>query len=626
MRFWKFVKDDLEEAQNQQSQNDNSQESEKQKLSNDSQQQGDGESEPSQPQDDNSKQNQGSSEQPNNAEESEEQDLSNNSSQQGDGEEQQGSSENNEEQQRSNSLPQQSDSVEGSPQQQQSSSEDTEEQQMNNGTPQQSGGQERMPQPQSGSPENRDEQQKSNSSSQQSGGQEESPQPQDNNPKQNQSSSEQPSGSENSEEQQMSVSTSQQSDEETPSTKPQEESSKQSKDSSEQPSDLSEDELSQNKDEKTNESKSDNTDKTNEAPSQEQIEQMSNDIANNPKLTPEQKKQLYEKLKKSIAEMQKRKAEKLHEEHLKNPKQEVEESPEEKYELSEQTNKFLDQLGELPSFEERERGPGYSIDTESYTDVPDSVIRTLITKFLNQRFCNNNTDLNVRSNSLEKTKGFHKWEIKDVIVHLKTHQVTKVLTDKYGYEYEQGKSEDVPLSFYFDMSGSMSSYTNMLAVIAIELLKKGVKVLIGFNERVNVQIESIEKNITVSELAEILESAGYMNSWGRSGREDFKKDPRVKFKYIERNLDNYLIDKKAEKCVVFADFDPRREVINLSQFAEVYWFCFERRYTSYNLGDFNGFIYKVGNIKDLEQGLLLVNKKRFETLCYIDNPSGLKRK
>ena len=356
----------------------------------------------------------------------------------------------------------------------------------------------------------------------------------------------------------------------------------------------------------------------NKVPTEKQIEHIIEDISTNLKITSEQKKELLEKLKNSFEEKRK--------EHLSIEKRMVEESEEKEYELSEQTNNFLNQLEELPSFEDRDRGAGYSINTESSSEVPDSVIRTLISRFLNQRFYSNNSDLNTRSNSLEKSKGFYKWEIKDVIVHLKTHQLTKVLTDKYGYEYAQGKSEDVPLSFYFDMSGSMSSYTNMLAVIAIELLKKEVKVLIGFNERVNVQIESIEKNITVSELAEILESAGYSNGWGSSGRDSYKKDARVKFKYIERNIDNYLLDKKAEKCVVFADFDPRREVINLSQVADVYWFCFERRYTSYDLVNFNGFIYKVRNIKDLEQGLVMVNKKRFETLCYTDNPSGLQKK
>ena len=406
---------------------------------------------------------------------------------------------------------------------------------------------------------------------------------------------------------------------------------------------------SQHQEEGTNNSSSneveDNKDEI-EVSCEEEIQQTSEEIANNPRLTNEQKRELLEKLKKSIEEIRKRKAEKLQREHINHEKQEVEESKEEKYELSEQTNNFLNQLGELPSFEDRDRGAGYSIDTESYTEIPESVIRTLITKFLNQRFCRHSTDLNVRSNSLEKSNGFYKWEIKDVIVHLQTHQATKVLTDKYGYEYAQGKNENVPLSFYFDMSGSMSEYTNMLAVIAIELLKKGVKVLIGFNERVNVQIESIEKNITVSELADILESAGYWNGWessgrdgykkdprvkywngwGSSGRDGYKKDPRVKFKYIERNIDNYLIDKKAEKCVVFADFDPRSEVINLSQAADVYWFCFESRYDSYDIGNFNGFIYKVQNIGDLEQGLLKVIEKRFETLCYTDNPKSLQKK
>ncbi len=360
----------------------------------------------------------------------------------------------------------------------------------------------------------------------------------------------------------------------------------------------------------------------------DEIDKLSDMQDKSEQLSLEQKKELLQKLRDKLRQIadEKEKAQKLGKEHLIQEQQEVSESKEEKYELSEQTNNFLNQLGELPSFEDRNRGPGYSIDTESYTEVPESIIRTLITRFLNQRFCKHNTDLNVRSNSLEKTSGFYKWEVKDVIVHLETHQVTKVLTDKYGYEYSNGKNENVPLSFYFDMSGSMSKYTNMLAVIAIELLKKGVKVLIGFNERVNVQIESIEKNISVSELAEILESAGYCNGWGNTGRNGYKKDPRVKFKYIERNIDNYLIEKKAEKCVVFSDFDPRSEVINLSQAADVYWFCFESSYYSYDINGFNGFIYKVQNIKDLEQGLLKVNEKRFETLCYTDNPAELQKK
>ena len=448
--------------------------------------------------------------------------------------------------------------------------------------------------------------------------------------KQSKESSQQSSDSQQNDEQEMSNEPQQGDSQEKQSSSSK---SKQSKESSKQTNDSQqgEEQKNDNQSQKGENGENDSSsnevqDDKNEISSEEKIEQLSEKIVNDPKLTNEQKRDLLEKLKKSIEEIRKRKAEKLHREHINHENQELEESKEEKYELSEQTNDFLNQLGELPPFEDRDRGAGYSIDTESYTEIPESIIRTLITKFLNQRFCKHSTDLNVRSNSLEKSNGFYRWEVKDVIIHLQTHQITKVLTDKYGYDYAQGKSENVPLSFYFDMSGSMSEYTNMLAVIAIELLKKGVKVLVGFNERVNVQIERIEKNITVSELADILESAGYWDNWGISGRDDYKKDPRVKFKYVERNLDNYLIDKKAEKCVVFADFDPKNEVINLSQVADVYWFCFEPRYYIYDIGNFNGFIYKVQSIKDLERGLVKVNKKRFETLCYTDNPKSLQKK
>ena len=596
MRFWKFIKDELIKNQNQQNlQNNDS--SEDQEISDSQPQQGDSQEQ----QDSNNNQNDQldnekiSSNESNNNESnsSEDQEISDSQSQQGDSQEQQSQS-------------------------QSSSSEQCQELSQQPSDSQQS-----------------EEQDMSDSQSQQRDSQEQQNQSQSSSSEQSQESSQQSSDSQQGEEQDMSDSQSQQGDSQEQQNQSQSSSSEQNQESSPQPSDSQQgeeqnmsDSQSQQHEESINDSSNEVEENKDEIEnlSEEEIQQTSDEIANDSKLTNEQKRELLEKLKKSIEEIRKRKAEKLQREHINHEKQEVEESKEEKYELSEQTNNFLNQLGELPSFEDRDRGAGYSIDTESYTEIPESIIRTLITRFLNQRFCKYNTDLNIRSNSLEKTKGFYKWEVKDVITHLQTHQVTKVLTDKYGYEYANGKNENVPLSFYFDMSGSMSSYTNMLAVIAIELLKKGVKVLIGFNERVNVQIESIEKNITVSELADILESAGYWNGWGSSGRDGYKKDPRVKFKYIERNIDNYLIEKKAEKCVVFADFDPRSEIINLSQAADVYWFCFESRYDSYDIDDFNGFIYKVQNIRDLEQGLLKVNEKRFETLCYTDNPKSLQKK
>ena len=295
------------------------------------------------------------------------------------------------------------------------------------------------------------------------------------------------------------------------------------------------------------------------------------------------------------------------------------------YELSDQNSKFLEELSSLPSFKDRDRKDGYSIDTSKYSSIPDSLVRTLISKFLNQRFCNRDTDLNIRSNSFSKTHGFHKWEVKDMIVHLETEQLNKVLEDKYGYQYANGVSENVPLSFYFDMSGSMSEYTNMLAVIAIELLKKNVKVLIGFNERVNVQIDKIDKNITIDELVSVLESAGYSGySYNNSDR--FIRNSKVTYKFINRDIDDYLLSKECEKCVVFSDFDPLSEVIGLSQKAKVYWFCFENYFTKYDLGRFKGFIYQTNSAEDIINGLIKVNENRFETLCFVSNNKTLQRR
>ncbi len=574
MRFWKFIKDELRKNQDQQEQQNNNS-SEGQEIDDSQSQQGDNQEQQSQSQSSSFEQFQESSHQPSDSQQNEEQDMSDSQS---------NSSNNEFNLDDSNNL------------KEETNNNKSEQQDSNNSQNDKLNDEQGSPNDSNNNELNSSEGQEiDDSQSQQGDNQEQQSQSQSSSSEQSQESSHQPSDSQQNEEIQPNNNGSQKQDGGTNDS-----------DSSSNEAEDSQDEI--------------------EVPSEEEVQQTSDEIVNNPELTNEQKRELLEKLKKSIEEIRKRKAEKLQREHINQEKQEIEESKEEKYELSEQTNNFLNQLGELPSFEDRDRGAGYSIDTESYTDIPESIIRTLITRFLNQRFCKHNTDLNIRSNSLEKTNGFYKWEVKDVIIHLQTHQVTKVLTDKYGYEYANGKNENVPLSFYFDMSGSMSSYTNMLAVIAIELLKKGVKVLIGFNEKVNVQIESIEKNITVSELADILESAGYWNGWRSYGRDSYKKSPKVKFKYIERNIDNYLIEKKAEKCVVFSDFDPRSEVINLSQVADVYWFCFESRYDSYDIDDFNGFIYKVQNIKDLEQGLLKVNEKRFETLCYTDNPKSLQKK
>lgn len=337
----------------------------------------------------------------------------------------------------------------------------------------------------------------------------------------------------------------------------------------------------------------------------------------------EQKKYLLEKLKEAIANYRDNKIREEMEKyrlHGDEVLQELEgdEAPQKLGEdevpqkLGENANQFLGRLDTLPPFDQREKSQGYSIDTESKTVVDEIIIKNLINKFLNQQFCNQKEDLNVRNSSLEKSRGFLKWEVKDVIVHLETEQLTKVLHDKYGYDYSKGKNEFVPLSFYFDLSGSMSNYTNMLATVAIELLKKDVKVLIGTNEEVEVQIDSLDKEIRVKELAEFLINPECKNH-------------KIKYRSVQSNIDNYLINRNAEKVCVFADFDPLKEVCNLSHNAQVYWFCFEKSYKLENLTDYDGFVYPVCDLNTIAEGLKKVNAQRFKALVYTENPKQLRK-
>jgi len=280
-------------------------------------------------------------------------------------------------------------------------------------------------------------------------------------------------------------------------------------------------------------------------------------------------------------------------------------------------NKFLEKIYNLIKLKretekdsKRDTSPGYAINTEDKAQIPDSIIRTLITKFLNQRFLTQDSDLNSRSDSFNKSSGFYKWDNKNIAIHLKTNQVQQILTDKYGYDYEAGENKSIPLSFYFDLSGSMSKYTNLLSVMAIELLKKEVKVLIGFNQNVQYQIDNLEDGITVTEFSEILKDP----SKYYEDNKDIKK--KIQFKYINCNIDKYLFDKQAEKCVVFSDYDSLCEIIKLSGFSQVYYFCFEDEIETYRLSEYKGYFCQVVKVNDIVDGLIKMNEMSFEAIKY----------
>lgn len=259
------------------------------------------------------------------------------------------------------------------------------------------------------------------------------------------------------------------------------------------------------------------------------------------------------------------------------------------------------------------------INTKEKTKIPDSVIRTLITKFLNQRFISNASDLNSRSDSFIRSDGFYKWDNKNIAIHLKTKQFNQILRDKYGYTYESGDNSQIPLSFYFDLSGSMNNYAYILSIMAIELLKKNVKLLVGYNQRVICQINKIDNSITVDEFSEILKNIlDYC-------KDDKDRKNKINYKIVETDIDKYLTDKSAEMCVVFSDFDALKEIINLSTFCKVYYFCFEDDFELSSLKRYEGVFYRISKMDDVVEALIKINDANFEVLKYEKNKEKVKR-
>ena len=237
-------------------------------------------------------------------------------------------------------------------------------------------------------------------------------------------------------------------------------------------------------------------------------------------------------------------------------------------------------------------------------EVPDSVINVLIEKFLNNCFIPGKEDLNSRRDSMMPTYGDLKWNISDLIKHKTTKQYNQMLNDKYGYKKEEGKDDEkIPLSFYFDLSGSMQDYDRILVLMALKLLKKDIKILIGFNECIEYQIDSVPKKFSVENMKDLI-TKGYKTN---------QKD-EVKGKIINDTIDNYLKEKEAKKVAIFSDFDPKKEVEILSKYCEVYWFCFEKRkcYNNISLEQFKGHYYNITNINDLMRHLKNIKSKYYE--------------
>ena len=280
----------------------------------------------------------------------------------------------------------------------------------------------------------------------------------------------------------------------------------------------------------------------------------------------------------------------------------------------EKNKSFLSELEQLNPFgtEEVSNNPG-ALEELKKVDVSAAMIQGLLNNFLRLKFLKKESDLNTRSQSSLEDIGDYDWDITSMIKHLKTKQYNKVLDDKHGYMLQNGKDETVPFSFYFDLSYSMANFTDLLVTISQTLLQKNVKVLVGFNDKVFIQIDAIDPCTSTEELQEVLLVGGesvLSESFIRS-------HPKVKAQNIDMDLAQYLTSKKAEKCVIFSDFDPLNSIINLSSKCQTYWFGFATKQYDSRLENFQGFYYPVQDDEDIALGLKLANKYSFKGLCYL---------
>ncbi len=185
-----------------------------------------------------------------------------------------------------------------------------------------------------------------------------------------------------------------------------------------------------------------------------------------------------------------------------------------------------------------------------------------------------------------------------------------------------GNGEDIPFSFYFDLSGSMEQYSRLLSLIAIKLIRKDVKVLFGYNEEIYYQIDSVPKTFTAKDFKRIIsESLSYQK---------IISDVRyrnIKIKQVNENINTYLREKKAKKLTVFSDFDAKKEIEDLSKDCEIWWFCFEQRshYRSTSMENFKGHFYNTAKLEDFIKHLKNVSSRVYEKKQRNMRSGGLER-
>ena len=257
--------------------------------------------------------------------------------------------------------------------------------------------------------------------------------------------------------------------------------------------------------------------------------------------------------------------------------------------ISEQSNNIQNTELLNRNTNNREISNGFELKSEQ-VQISDAVINNLIDNFINKRFQTRDSQLNARQDSTVIDYGFEKWNTMQLVKHKVTKEYGKMLKDEYGYKKDEKKSETIPLSFYFDLSGSMNEYSHILSLIALKILQKKIKLLIGYNNNIVYKIDELpkEKNISVEEFQSILDEKIISKKI---------KNEKIKYEIVNQQLDQYLLENGAEKVTLFTDFDPIEAIRELSQKTELYWFCFEKNKTQpFN---FKGRFFTINELEDI---------------------------
>lgn len=211
-------------------------------------------------------------------------------------------------------------------------------------------------------------------------------------------------------------------------------------------------------------------------------------------------------------------------------------------------------------------------------EINEEVLMLAIKHFIDTSFKKDN-DLNKMGyDRSDEVGGEWAYNYAGIITDLATRNYMNIPNQRYIEQPSLGVEKTIPLSFYFDISGSMYKHTDFLARISFLLLQNGISILFGFNERINGMVLADEGIKTIEELNKILISNNH-NSYISENESS--------------NLAKFLTGRKAEKCVIFSDFDPYETICSLSHSCKTYWFCFEDRYNTpkYDFREYNGGVY-----------------------------------